>query len=65
MDKSAAATAVVVATAAAVIGRTETAATAANKYEDQDKDPGAAVSAKAIVTHSKDLLFLSSSHTMP
>lgn len=55
---SAAATAAVVAAAAGVgTVATEAAATAANKDEYQDYDPGTAVSTKAVVTHIKDLLF--------
>ena len=55
---SAAASAAVVAAAAGVgTVAAEAAATAANKDEYQDYDPGTAVSTKAVVTHIKDLLF--------
>ena len=60
---SAAASATVVTTVVAAAA--EAAAAAANEYENEDKDPSTAVTAKAIiVTHYKRPPFLSSSHTM-
>ena len=55
---SAAASATVVTAVVAASAAAEAASAAANEYENEDKDPSTAVTAKAIiVTHIKDLLF--------
>lgn len=54
------ATATVVATTAAVIA----VVTAAAEQKDKDNNPSATATTKAIITHTKDLLFCLSSHIM-